>query len=673
MRIAPRLHLAVLLISTAALGQTPDEDYARRREAGDRLLEKARAALRTGDDAGAKSSMSAAAVEFRAADQARPGRVEVLLPLARSLAGSAQWAPAEEAYNNVLLRDPGNVPAHVELYQVFEAQGRTADSEALLKRAIAENPKQYQFRSLLVVHHYRHNQSAAARAAVIELRATWPDNPNAYLMAGDTWFRLGAAADALEQYRAGSEADEKQKVVYQKRMIEVLLRQNKRQEAGTIANSILRADPKDLDARSVVAGLLVDQGGAAKALPELESLVAAAPDNAAVHYNLGRAYAASNNLVKAREQFRESTRLQPEYGLAWLALAQIELSSQQFESALECTRAVLRMDANNVDARLMQAAALAGQKKNAEARRIIESIVAANPKSGEAQYQLGVLNLSEKKFDEAAMAFQRAYEINPGNARALLGVAETHAAEGKIQAGLDILQRELVREPNRGDLRVAYANLAVRAGQFDLAINQFQATLARIDPRSPAAADLHLRIGEAYRRKGDLNRSILALQKVRELAPNDPVVHTTLAMTLDAAGRKEEARGSYMAALKQDPNNGVTLNNLAFLLADNGGDLDIALGYAQRAVKAMPDSPEVLDTLGWVYFKKGMAADAVTTFREVVRRAPDAAANRYHLALALAETGDRTGATAECRAALKANPSADIKADAEALLKKLGR
>ena len=46
-------------------------------------------------------------------------------------------------------------------------------------------------------------------------------------------------------------------------------------------------------------------------------------------------------------------------------------------------------------------------------------------------------------------------------------------------------------------------------------------------------------------------------------------------------------------------------NNLAFLYADEGGNLDLALQLAQTAKQHLPNSAEVDDTLGWVYYKKG--------------------------------------------------------------------
>ena len=61
-----------------------------------------------------------------------------------------------------------------------------------------------------------------------------------------------------------------------------------------------------------------------------------------------------------------------------------------------------------------------------------------------------------------------------------------------------------------------------------------------------AAADLWLRIGESYRRAADLPAAADALTRARALAPEDPLMLSTLALVLDAAGRRDhqDAAGS---------------------------------------------------------------------------------------------------------------------------------
>jgi len=165
-----------------------------------------------------------------------------------------------------------------------------------------------------------------------------------------------------------------------------------------------------------------------------------------------------------------------------------------------------------------------------------------------------------------------------------------------------------------------------------------------------------LRIGETYRRQGDDTAAIKAFQQAREVLPDNIGVVMALAQTLDHAGRSTEAKQAYEAALKLDANNVVGLNNLAFLLAENNGDLDDALTKAQKAKQLLPNAYQVADTLGWIYLKKNLSDNALDIFKDLVAKAPKQSTFRYHLGMALYQKGDKPKAIKELTEALKYNP-----------------
>ena len=298
-------------------------------------------------------------------------------------------------------------------------------------------------------------------------------------------------------------------------------------------------------------------------------------------------------------------------------------------------------------------------------------MLASNPSSPDVMFQMGVVNLAENKYKEAEEAFRKAYQLNPANSRGLMGVVETYMAQNRPDQAMQILQSEAQKAPDRVEFRIALGNTAVRAGKYDLAVSEYQAALQKLDAKSRAAGDLYLRLGETNRRKGDLNAAINALQKSREIMPENALVVSTLALTLDGAGRKQEARQAYEQALKLEPSNGVALNNLAFLIAENGGDLDQALTFAQKAKQYLPNLLEVSDTLGWIYLKKNLSDNAVQIFTDLVGKQPNHSTYRYHLGMALSQKGDSPRAMKELEQALKNNPPKEEAAKIRALMSKL--
>jgi len=639
---------------------------------GDLTFVHAQEAYRTGKRDESKEMLKSAIQEYRLADSIKPGESGLRLALARCLASDNQYAESEQIYREVIQRDKTLAPAYTELYQLYMMLNRPADAENTLKTAFNNNPKNFSYLTLLAAHYYGAKRHDDMVRVLTELKSHAKEYDQAYLTAGDFYLRVGDGEEAIRQYKEGMAADPKRKAGYQKRIIEVLMRQGKAAEAAEINNAILKENPKDTDSLGLQGSLLLDKGDVQKAIVELQGVVTAAPENFVARYNLGRAHIARNEYEQARQQFAEAIRLKPDYIPARVALAQLQVTRGEFDNAFKTAADILAVDSNSTTAKLIQSAALLGMKKYAASREILQSILAANPNSADTLFQLGVVNLSEGRYREAEDAFRKTHVLSPANSRGLMGIVETYLAQNQTDKAMALLQAEVQKSPNRMDYHLALGNTAVRVGRYDLAIAEFQKVLAGSDKNTKSRGDMLLRLGETYRRKGDLTNSINSLQQARQLLPENPVVAGTLAVTLDGAGRKQEAKAAYEQTLKLDPNNGIALNNLAFLIAENGGDLDQALTYCQRAKQILPQLAEVSDTLGWIYLKKNLNDSAVEIFRDLVNKQPAQPTYRYHFGMALSRKGDKVKALAELQTALKSNPRKEEADKIKELIAKLG-
>jgi tetratricopeptide (TPR) repeat protein len=227
------------------------------------------------------------------------------------------------------------------------------------------------------------------------------------------------------------------------------------------------------------------------------------------------------------------------------------------------------------------------------------------------------------------------------------------------------------KEPNRQDLLRELGNAQMAAGQFDAAVASYQSLMARVkEPRQ--LTDIWSRIAQAYRYKGDVPHSIEALEKSRQGVPDNPLVVTNLGMLYEQMGKMDVAKKYYETAIRIDQNNGYALNNLAYLITETDGDLNVALTYAQRAKQRLPNYNEVTDTLGWIYIKKNLTDSAIDTFRGLVTQAPQNPTFHYHYAMALNQKGDRDTARKECQAALAGKPSKNQENEIRQLMSRLG-
>jgi regulator of sirC expression with transglutaminase-like and TPR domain len=124
--------------------------------------------------------------------------------------------------------------------------------------------------------------------------------------------------------------------------------------------------------------------------------------------------------------------------------------------------------------------------------------------------------------------------------------------------------------------------------------------------------------------------------------------------------------------LKADPDNPTALNNLAYLKAEQGVDLDRALGYAQRALQRSPHDPNISDTLGLIYIRKKLTSQAVQVLQDLVARVPDNPSFHLHLGMALYDAGEKQLAKKELERALQHKPSATEQVKIKELVARIG-
>jgi tetratricopeptide (TPR) repeat protein len=229
---------------------------------------------------------------------------------------------------------------------------------------------------------------------------------------------------------------------------------------------------------------------------------------------------------------------------------------------------------------------------------------------------------------------------------------QTLRAQEDASQAVERLQAQAAASPGRLDLVLSLGNSAVQAGQFDTAIASFQKVLENVKPDSREAGDLYLRMGEAYRRKGDMDSAIASLTFASQLLPDQSVVMGTLALVLDAGGRKAEAEQAYRATLQLDPKDATATNNLAFLMAERGEDLDQALALSQRAMELSPDDADMIDTAGWVQLKRKQTDAAIGLFARAVGKEPGNDEYRQHLLQAVEAKGSQSAVVDELKALL---------------------
>lgn len=610
--------------------------------------------------------------QFEQANQVKPDQPDLVLSLVRTLFADQQNAAAEKVAADLIEKQKAYGPIYDVLYYYYVRNSHVDLGEELLKKKIANNPAQGAYLLQLAFHYYMTNRKADMTSTLQRLTSNPKVFADNHMLAGDFYIRIRHFDDALEQYDRGQKEDSKNKRAYQKKMVEVLGTQGKREAASKIVAELLKDDPKDPEAIALHATLLLetgDKGQIKTVISELQPLVAKMPGNATLHLNLGRAYLVKGDpqsLDQARMQFQDALKIEPKYVPARLALGELELSRGENAQAIENADEALNADQTNLTARLIRSTGLTNLGENRKAREELTLILKMYPKSNDARFQLAGLDAVEGRYSDAEAGYRTLLEAN--DPRALPGMMELKVAQGQWDQAIKIGEDQLRQSPDQLEYRRALGIIYFRMGKYPEAAAEFQ----KLIDKNPKSVELYVRIGEAKKYGKDFKGAVEALKKARELDPNNAVPCLDLAMVYEQTGRMDEARKSYEDVIKLQPDNPEALNNLAYLKADDGVDLDQALAYAQRAREKRPNDPNVIDTVALIYIRKNLIDDSLRMLRDLVSQKPDSPTFHLHLAMALYQKGNRPLAKKELEAAMRNKPSEKEQSEIKQLLAKVG-
>ncbi len=167
----------------------------------------------------------------------------------------------------------------------------------------------------------------------------------------------------------------------------------------------------------------------------------------------------------------------------------------------------------------------------------------------------------------------------------------------------------------------------------------------------------------------DMPGAIAAYEKGIDNTGHNIALVTDLATLHENEGRSDQAIKLYEAVLAIDPKQDSAANNLAMALityrndkasADRARDLTAAFANSNNGA--------LLDTFGWVRFRRGELAEGLPALERAAELAPQTGIIRYHLGMAQLQAGQNEKARSNLKAALDANQAFAGRDEAHAAL-----
>jgi tetratricopeptide (TPR) repeat protein len=188
---------------------------------------------------------------------------------------------------------------------------------------------------------------------------------------------------------------------------------------------------------------------------------------------------------------------------------------------------------------------------------------------------------------------------------------------------------------------------------------------------NPNFTEPYFALARIYLMEKKEDKAIAQYKTVLEKNPKQAAPHMLLGTIYDMQKRFDLSENHYRAALDINPEFAPAANNLAYLLTVQGKNIDEALGFARMAKEKLSDDPNVMDTLGFIYYKKGLYDSAISEFADSLEKIPENADVHYHLGLAYHKKGDMDRARAELEKALSLNEKFDGSDEARRILSEM--
>jgi len=248
-------------------------------------------------------------------------------------------------------------------------------------------------------------------------------------------------------------------------------------------------------------------------------------------------------------------------------------------------------------------------------------------------------------------AFQRALELSPQHLDAFGGLVAVDLKEKHFDEAVKRVEAELTKRPDTVELLILAGTVYDQVGQKAKAEQAFL-RLVSVDPKSQAG---YAMLAQLYVKQRRLDEARNQFEVIAKRDPRSVGARTMVGVILEAQGKREEAKKTYATLIADVPSAPVAANNLAFLYAEDGQNLDTALQLASTAKKLLPESPEVDDTLGWVYYRKNLASLAIPPLEDSLKKRPNNPSALYHLGMSYAKVGDKVKSRDALQRALKLN------------------
>lgn len=641
--------------------------------------------------------------------KALPGHPDTLLYEAQRALADKNHASARNIVQKLLQAAPENALVLQVAGAVELDSGSLAQAERHLSKALQFEPRLLAARRLLAQTYLRTGQPAKALATLQPLVEQPNASATVLATAADAHLQNGQLAEAEALFtRAAKLAPDDSRIKTALALAQIA--KGNTQGGFAELESIAARDSGTYTDMALISARL-RQKDFNSALLALDRMQTKQPSNAIPHHIRGQILTQRKDFAAARASFEKANALDPRYFPALASLVDLDVHDKKPEAAIARMEAELTREPGNYRALGILASLRQRTGATPESiKTLLTAAVKASPDQVAPRMLLGEYLLSINDFNGARTVAQDATANLPNELQLVDLLGRAQLAAGEVQQAVTSFGKVATAQSASSEAQMRLAEAQLRNKDFDAAARTLKKVL-QIDPQSipaqnrlmqlalrdkrydealsyakavqrqqPTRAAGHLMEGDVHAQQRKFGPALAAFRAALEREKSTPIamrVHSATSLALSAADadrfaaswmkdhpkdvafmthqgmaamdtkQYSTAEAHFKAVLSLQPEHPATLNNLAWVLLQQGKSG--ALPYAEKANQLAPEQAEFMDTLAAALAEDGQLAKAVDLQRKALAKASVTAAAGYRLRLAklLLKSGDSAKARTE--------------------------
>ena len=516
-----------------------------------------------------------------------PNNTEALILKAQLQNTNAQRTEAIATLQHAVDANPTAINAKFSLVSMLVEAGQADKASPIVESMKKVSPQEFRTLYADALVSFARGNATHAREAIQQVLSTLPDNAQSLLLSGLIDTSLGSYASAEDSLR---------KVVAQQ--------------------------PNQARPVLALAAVYLRSGRSAQAVETLEAALKRIPDDPAILRAAGEAYLASGDATRAAQYYARASGLDKDGSTAnKVRLAQVRLAAGDTGQAFIDLESLSQTDPTQYQADLALISAHLQRGEFDKALAAVAELKKKQPKNPLTYNIEGATYVGMRDMKNARASFEKALEVQPGYLPAARNLALLDVQERKPEDARRRYEEMLAKDPNNETLLLALAEVLVLTNRPP---EEVRAAIEKAIAAAPQSSRARLALVGYNTNIRDYKAALAAAQAAQKVFPNDPQVIDALGMVQRVAGETTQAVETFKRLVQLQPQNQM----IALRLADAQAaakDYDGAIATLRGIVASAPDQTQAWIALAKTYFISGRPEEAIAEARKLQKDRPDRA------------------------------------------------